>query len=110
MFSEVIDLRLQSVELFLGRIVSGPQHGIADPTPAALAAHPAVRAAVDTAVKAGNSKLSRVEQIKRFAVLPAFWEPGGDEITPTMKLKRRPIAAKYADIIESMYAMAGEPV
>ncbi len=86
------------------------QHGIADPAPAALAAHPAVRAAAGTAVKTGNGKLSRVEQIKRFTILPAFWEPGGDEITPTMKLKRRPIAAKYAGIIESMYAMAGEPV
>lgn len=85
------------------------QHGIGDLAPGALAAHPAIHAAVDIAVKTGNSKLSRVEQIKRFAVLPTFWEPGGDEITPTMKLKRRPIAAKYAEVIESMYAMAAEP-
>jgi len=41
--------------------------------------------------------------------LPAFWEAGGDEITPTMKLRRAPIAAKYADVIESMYATTGEP-
>ena len=85
------------------------QHGIADPAPAALAAHPAVRAAVAAAVDTANGKLSRVEQIKRFAILPVFWEPGGDEITPTMKLKRAPIAAKYADIIESLYAAADEP-
>jgi long-chain acyl-CoA synthetase len=52
----------------------------------------------------GNSKLSRVEQIKRFQVLPTFWEPGGDEITLTMKLKRRPIAEKYATEIEELYA------
>jgi long-subunit acyl-CoA synthetase (AMP-forming) len=39
-----------------------------------------------------------------------FWEPGGDEITPTMKLKRAPIAAKYADVIESLYAEAAGPV
>jgi long-chain acyl-CoA synthetase len=38
-----------------------------------------------------------------------FWEPGGDEITPTIKLRRAPIAAKYADVIESLYAGAGEP-
>jgi long-subunit acyl-CoA synthetase (AMP-forming) len=54
-------------------------------------------------VAEGNAKLSRVEQIKRFRVLPTFWEPGGDEITLTMKLKRRPIAEKYATEIEELY-------
>jgi long-chain acyl-CoA synthetase len=84
-------------------------HGVSDTSAAALATHPAIHAAVDTAVKAGNCKLSRVEQIKRFCILPTFWEPGGDEITPTMKLKRRPIAAKYAEVIDSMYATAAQP-
>jgi len=84
------------------------QHGIADPSPAVLAGHPAVRAAVGAAVDAANARLSRVEQIKRFAIVPASWEPGGDEITPTMKLKRHAVTAKYADIIETLYA-AGEP-
>jgi long-chain acyl-CoA synthetase len=84
-------------------------HGASETTAAALAAHPALHAAVDTAVDAGNGKLSRVEQIKRFTILPAFWEPGGDEITPTMKLKRRLIAAKYAEVIDAMYATAAQP-
>jgi len=84
-------------------------HGASDTTAAALAAHPAIHAAVDTAVNAGNGKLSRVEQIKHFTILPAFWEPGGDEITPTMKLKRRLIAAKYAEVIDAMYATAAQP-
>ena len=53
---------------------------------------------------AGNAKLSRVEQIKRFRLLPALWEPGGDEITLTMKLKRRPIITKYTEEIEQLYA------
>ncbi|MET8654016.1 MULTISPECIES: AMP-dependent synthetase/ligase [Nocardia] len=56
------------------------------------------------AVVAGNKKLSRVEQIKRFTVVGKPWEPGGDELTPTMKLKRNPIAAKYAEEIVSLYA------
>src|SRR5215468_91188 len=84
-------------------------HGATDTSAAALASHPAIRAAVETAVSAGNGKLARVEQIKRFTILPAFWEPGGEEITPTMKLKRRPIAAKYANVIDSMYATAAQP-
>jgi len=85
------------------------QHGIADPAPAVLADHPAIRAAVGAAVDAANARLSRVEQIKRFAIVPVSWEPGGDEITPTMKLKRHAITAKYADIIETLYTSAGEP-
>ncbi len=84
-------------------------HGVSDTSAAALATHPAIHAAIDTAVTTGNGKLSRVEQIKRFTILPAFWEPGGEEITPTMKLKRRPIAAKYAEVIDSMYATAAQP-
>jgi long-subunit acyl-CoA synthetase (AMP-forming) len=45
-----------------------------------------------------------VEQIKRFRLLSDEWLPGGDELTPTMKLKRRPIAAKYAAEIDGLYA------
>ncbi|MDV7355343.1 fatty acid--CoA ligase FadD11 [Rhodococcus oxybenzonivorans] len=71
---------------------------------ATLAAHPAVIAVVADAVAAGNSRLSRVEQIKKFIVLPSFWEPGSDELTLTMKLRRTPIAAKYAPEIENLYA------
>jgi len=83
------------------------QHGIADASAEALAAHPEVIARIAAGVAEGNAKLSRVEQIKRFRVLPSLWEPGGDEITLTMKLKRRPIMAKYAAEIEELYA--GEP-
>jgi len=49
-----------------------------------------------------------VEQIKRHAILPAFWEAGGDEITPTMKLRRAAIAAKYAEVIEAIYTTASK--
>ncbi len=78
--------------------------GLADASPEALAAHPEMLEKIAAGVASGNAKLSRVEQIKRFRVLPAVWEPGGDEITLTMKLKRRPIAAKYAAEIEELYA------
>jgi long-subunit acyl-CoA synthetase (AMP-forming) len=80
------------------------EHGLTDTSPAALAEHPLVRAAVDRGVKEANARLSRVEQVKKFTILPDVWEPGGDELTPTMKLKRRPIVAKYAVQIDELYA------
>jgi long-subunit acyl-CoA synthetase (AMP-forming) len=80
------------------------EHGLVDGSAAALAAEPAVRAEIERAVAEANEHLSRVEQIKRFAILPLDWEPGGDELTPTMKLRRRPIADKYAREIEALYA------
>jgi long-subunit acyl-CoA synthetase (AMP-forming) len=62
-----------------------------------------VIAAVQEAVDQGNRHLARVEQIKKFTIVPGDWLPGGDELTPTMKLKRLPIAAKYEAEIEAMY-------
>lgn len=79
------------------------QRGL-EPTPQALAADPEVIAQIAAGVADGNQKLSRVEQIKRFRVLPTLWEPGGDEITLTMKLKRKPIHAKYAAEIDELYS------
>jgi long-chain acyl-CoA synthetase len=64
----------------------------------------AVQAEVQRGVDAANEQLARVEQIKKFTVLTDEWEPGGDELTPTMKLKRKPIHAKYAEEIEALYA------
>jgi len=80
------------------------QHGLGDPSPTAMAGEQAVLDAVAAGVEAANAQLSRVEQIKKFRVIPGEWEPGGEELTPTMKLKRKPIAEKYADEIEALYA------
>jgi long-subunit acyl-CoA synthetase (AMP-forming) len=63
-----------------------------------------VTEAVQKEVDAANEQLARVEQIKKFKILPSDWEPGGDELTPTMKLKRKPISEKYADEIEALYS------
>jgi len=79
------------------------QHGLADTSLATLAREPAVLAAVQADVDQANGRLARVEQIKRFHVVPCDWPPGGDELTPTMKLKRKPIAEKYGREIEAMY-------
>ena len=69
----------------------------------ALARDERMRAAVQAGVDAANEKLARVEQIKKFHLVEGDWLPGGDEITPTMKLKRKPIAAKYTAEIDGLY-------
>ena len=80
-------------------LVLDPESGLDPNDPAAVTA---VQREVDVA----NSQLSRVEQVKRFALLSDEWLPGGDELTPTMKLKRRPIAEKYAETVEALYSAA----
>jgi long-chain acyl-CoA synthetase len=65
---------------------------------------PAVIEEIAQAVDDANARLSRVEQIKRYEILTGEWLPGGDELTPTMKLKRRPIERKYEAEIEALYA------
>ena len=51
-----------------------------------------------------NRHVSNVEAIKRFTILPADWTAETEELTPTLKLKRRVISQKYADQIEDMYS------
>jgi long-subunit acyl-CoA synthetase (AMP-forming) len=70
---------------------------------AALAAHPAVLAEVETAVAAANERLARVQQVKYWRLLPAEWTAETEELTPTLKLRRRIVHGKYADIIDSLY-------
>jgi long-chain acyl-CoA synthetase len=79
------------------------QNGIEKSSLADLAGDPAVRAAVQEAVDVANANLARVEQIKKFHIVAGDWLPGGDELTPTMKLKRKPISEKYASEIEALY-------
>jgi long-chain acyl-CoA synthetase len=79
------------------------QQGLTPTSLAELAAEPAMRAAVEEGIERANALLSRVEQVKKFHIVPGDWAPGGDELTPTMKLKRRPIADKYEREIDAMY-------
>ncbi len=68
-----------------------------------LAAHPDLIAAVDTMVQKANERLSRVQQIKKFTVLPKPWLPDTLELTPTLKLKRFYIEKKFKTEIDAMY-------
>jgi long-chain acyl-CoA synthetase len=58
---------------------------------------------VRRALTLANTHLSRVEQFKRFTILPTEWTPESEELTPTLKLKRRVIHKKYEPEIEAMY-------
>ena len=76
---------------------------VLDPEAAASLGNGSAEDAVAEAVEKANARLSKVEQIKRHKLLETEWEPGGDELTPTMKLKRKPIAEKYAEEIDALY-------
>jgi long-chain acyl-CoA synthetase len=80
------------------------QNGLEDKSLDELATEPKMIESVQAGIDAANRRLARAEQIKKFTIVPGDWAPGGDELTPTMKLKRRPISAKYAAEIEAMYS------
>jgi long-chain acyl-CoA synthetase len=63
-----------------------------------------IRAAVQQAVEAVNADRSRFEQIKRFRVLPRDFSIEHDEVTPTLKLRRKVILEHFADDVEALYA------
>jgi long-subunit acyl-CoA synthetase (AMP-forming) len=79
------------------------KNGLSGTTLEELATDPKMIEAVQAGVDAANERLARVEQIKKFTIVKGDWLPGGDELTPTMKLKRKPIAAKYEADIAAMY-------
>jgi long-chain acyl-CoA synthetase len=71
---------------------------------ASFSREPRVVAEIQRAVDDANQHVSQVEQVKRFEVLPEEWTVDSEELTPTLKLKRRVILAKYAALIDAMYA------
>jgi long-chain acyl-CoA synthetase len=77
--------------------------GIAAQTIAELAVHPEIQAEVGHAVAQLNQRVSRVENLRKWTILPAEWTAESEELTPTLKLKRRVIIAKYARAIAAMY-------
>ncbi|MFJ9848213.1 AMP-dependent synthetase/ligase [Streptomyces sp. NPDC101150] len=80
------------------------RHGI-EGTLGELAGHPAVREEVERAVEAANTRLNRTEQVKRFLLLGEEWSPETGELTPSLKLRRRVIHAKYRQILQRFYAV-----
>ena len=79
------------------------EHGLPE-DPEALAASNEVQASIEEHLEKINEKFARVEQVKKFAILPADLSQEGGELTPTLKVKRNVVAEKYADEIEALYA------
>lgn len=72
--------------------------------PAAMVSSPQVREALERHIEEVNQNFARVEQIKRFEVLPKDLSQEGGELTPTLKIKRPVVATKYEKQIEELYA------
>lgn len=79
------------------------QRGITFETMEELALHSDVRSEVEREIAAANERFSNIEQVKRFTLMGTEWLADSEELTPTMKLRRRGILKKYEDQIEEMY-------
>ena len=77
--------------------------GVAPGSLAELVADPVVLAEVGAAVAAANERLARVQQVKHWRLLPVEWTAETEELTPTLKLRRRIVHAKYADVLDTLY-------
>ena len=69
-----------------------------------LAANPAVQEEIEKGLAEVMAPFNNAEKVKKVVILGEEWLPDSEELTPTSKLKRRGVHAKYADEIESLYA------
>jgi long-chain acyl-CoA synthetase len=79
-------------------------HGIDTTDVAVLAEHPLVLEEIGGAVEEANTQLARVQQVKRWRLLPTEWTAESEELTPTLKLKRRVVHDKYSHAIDDLYS------
>lgn len=68
-----------------------------------LSQKPEIRAMAQAAVDEANERLSRPEQVKAWELLPDEWTAESEELTPTLKLKRRVVRTKYSDVVDKLY-------
>ncbi len=83
-------------------------NGVADTSPQGLASDPKVLARVQSAVDAVNRKLASFEQVKYFKIVAQDFTPESGDLTPTLKVKRKVVTAKYQSLLDDMYRSAGD--
>jgi long-chain acyl-CoA synthetase len=71
--------------------------------PAELARHEGMRELIQKHIDQVNEKFARVEQVKRFEILPRDLSQETGELTPTLKVKRNVVAEKYERDVEALY-------
>ncbi len=69
-----------------------------------LAQEPAIQALVQQEIDRANTKYAQVEQVKRFVILDHDLSQATGELTPTLKVKRNVVNARYADLFDALYA------
>ncbi|MGB0080628.1 MAG: long-chain fatty acid--CoA ligase, partial [Terracidiphilus sp.] len=80
------------------------QHGVRADSRAALVADPRIVEAYGETIREVNGTLANFETIKRFRILADEWTQDTGELTPSMKIKRRVLTARYAAVIAELYA------
>jgi long-chain acyl-CoA synthetase len=85
----------------------GADHGVAPGVP--LHEHPAMVARIQQAVDALNARQASYSTIKRFAIVPADFTQETGELTPTLKVKRKVVTAKYKAVLDAFYEEDGGP-
>jgi long-chain acyl-CoA synthetase len=96
----------EDVKRFTKELMDDPL-GRSDALNAAMAkvvVHPEFRERMKAAVKRGNGKLAQVEHVRRFVILERDFSQTHGELTPTMKIRRKEVEAKYAPLFDKVYA------
>lgn len=98
----LITLSQEEIDLY------AEEHGIKTGEDLPLAEHPRIKKLVESIVDEKNKELARYESIKKYRILPEDFSQESGELTPTLKVKRKVVNTKYADLIEEMYAEGGK--
>jgi long-chain acyl-CoA synthetase len=79
------------------------RHNMADRDYAEITQSPELRRTIERFMNSANARLERWETVKRFAILPSELSVDDGGVTPNMKIRRKVVTDRYADVVESLY-------